>query len=86
MKQAGAASVLSAQDRFIDVMEVMPISANNSISDGDCVSHFLSKSVLPWMRCLNSEPLLKQISRIYLSTTAKALTHQIRQSQKTSLP
>jgi hypothetical protein len=44
VKQARAAGVSSAQDQFIDVMEVMPISANNSGSDRDCVSHSSSKS------------------------------------------
>jgi hypothetical protein len=86
VKQARAARVLSSQDRFIDVLEVMPISGNNSVSDRDCVSHSLSKSASPLMRCLNSEPLLKQILGIYLSITAKALTRQTRQSQKTFSP
>ncbi len=86
VKRARAAGVLSAQDRFTDVMEVMPISANGSVSDEDLFSHSLSKSALPLMRCLNSEPLLRQILEIYLSTTAKVLTRQTRQSQKTSSP
>jgi hypothetical protein len=86
VKQARAARVLSAQDRFVDVMEVMPISANNSVSDRDCDSHSSSKSASPLMRCPNSEPLLKQILGIYFSITAKALTHQTRQSQKISSP
>ena len=85
VKQARA-RVLSAQDRFIEVMEVMPITANNSVSDRDCASHSSSKSALRLMRCLNSEPLLKQILGIYSAITAKALTHQTRQNQKTSSP
>jgi hypothetical protein len=86
VKQARAARVLSAQDQFIDIMEVMLIGANNSISDRDCASHSSPKSVSLLMQCLNSEPLLKRILGIYLSTTAKALTHQTRQNQKTSSP
>ena len=85
VKQARAARVLSDQDRFSDVMEVMPISTNNSVSHRDCVSLSSSKSASPLMLCLNSEPLLKQILGIYLSITVKALTHQTRQNQKTSL-
>ena len=86
VKQARAARVLSAQDRFIDVMEVIPISANNSVSNRDCVSHSSSKSASPLMRCPNSALLLRQILGIYFSITAKALTHQTHQSRKTSSP
>jgi hypothetical protein len=86
VKRARAGSILSTQDRFVDVMEVMSISANNSLSNRDVVSHFSSKSTSPLMQYLNSEPLSRQILRIYLSTMAKALTRLTRQSLKTSLP
>ena len=86
VKRARAASVLSTQDRFVDVMEVMSISPNVSLSNRDVVSHFSSKNTSPLMQFLNSEPLSRQILRIYLSTTVKPLTRRTRQSLKTSSP